>query len=117
MDNFVGRIQLSSVTHECATLVEELGTKIDQQRLDSTPIFSDMASLGRTRLMGVAIKRFLTQVLRDHKQDYLSLEDSFRQRYVPGVNQLFADTKKDRESRRLLRQQDQVKPKMTNMRS
>ena len=33
------------------TLVEALGTKIDQQRLDSTHIFSDMASFGRTRLI------------------------------------------------------------------
>jgi hypothetical protein len=64
-----------------------------------------MASFGRTRLMGVAVKRFLTQVIRDNKKDYNSLDESFRQRYAPGVNQLFADTKKDSESRRLLRQQ------------
>ena len=87
------------------TLVEVLGIKIDKQRLDSTHIFSDMASFGRTRLMGVAIKRFLTQIIRDSKQDYNSLDESFRQRYAPGINQLFADTRKDSESRRLLRQQ------------
>jgi len=86
-------------------LVELLGIKIDKQRLDSTHIFSDMASFGRTRLMGVAIKRFLTQVIRSNKDDYNSLEESFRNRYAPGVNQLFADTKKDRDSRHLLRQQ------------
>ena len=86
-------------------LVEVLGTRIDKQRLDSTHIFSDMASFGRTRLMGVAIKRFLTQVIRRNKEDYNSLEESFRNRYAPGVNQLFADTKKDSESRWLLRQQ------------
>lgn len=86
-------------------LVEVLGIKIDRQRLDSTHIFSDMASFGRTRLMGVAIKRFLTQVIRHNKDDYNSLEESFRNRYAPGVNRLFADTKKDSESRRLLRQQ------------
>jgi len=86
-------------------LVEVLGIKIDKQRLDSTHIFSDMASFGRTRLMGVAIKRFLTQVIRSNKKDYNSLEESFRNRYAPGVNQLFADTKKDSQSRRLLRQQ------------
>ncbi len=88
-----------------ATLVEELGIKIDQQRLDSTHIFSDMASFGRTRLMGVAIKRFLTQLKRHDPQAYDLLDESFRQRYAPGVNQLFADTKKDSASRRLLRQQ------------
>ncbi len=86
-------------------LVELLGVKIDKQRLDSTHIFSDMASFGRTRLMGVAIKRCLTQLIRHNKDDYNSLEESFRNRYTPGVNQLFADTKKDSESRRLLRQQ------------
>jgi hypothetical protein len=87
------------------TLVKVLGIKIDKQRLDSTHIFSDMASFGRTRLMGVAVKRFLTQVIRNSKQNYNSLDESLRQRYAPGVNQLFADTKKDGESRRLLRQQ------------
>ena len=86
-------------------LVEVLGIKIDKQRLDSTHIFSDMASFGRTRLMGVAIKRFLTQVIRFNKQDYNALDEQLRQRYAPGVNQLFADTRKDSESRRLLRQQ------------
>ena len=86
-------------------LIDLLGIKIDKQRLDSTHIFSDMASFGRTRLMGVAIKRFLTQVIRSDKDDYNSLEESLRNRYAPGVNQLFADTKKDSQSRRLLRQQ------------
>ncbi len=87
------------------TLVEVLGTKIDKQRLDSTRIFSDMASFGRTRLMGVAIKRFLTQLKRHSKTDYNSLDESLRNRYAPGVNQLFAETRKDSESRHLLRQQ------------
>ena len=86
-------------------LVEVLGIRIDKQRLDSTHIFSDMATFGRTRLMGVAIKRFLTQVIRHNKADYNSLEESFRNRYAPGANQLFADTKKDSQSRSLLRRQ------------
>ena len=86
-------------------LVEVLDIKIDKQRLDSTHIFSDMASFGRTRLMGVAIKRFLTQVNRHDEQGYNALNESLRQRYAPGVNQLFADVKKDSDSRRLLRQQ------------
>jgi len=87
------------------TLVEVLGTKIDKQRLDSTHIFSDMANFGRTRLMGVAIKRFLTQVIRHNKADYNALDESLRNRYTPGVNQLFAHISKDSESRCLLRQQ------------
>jgi hypothetical protein len=93
---------MSQVT---VSLVDLLEIKIDKQRLDSTHVFSDMASFGRTRLMGVAIKRFLTQLKRHSQADYNALDECFRQRYVPGVNQLFADTKKDSESRRLLRQQ------------
>jgi len=86
-------------------LVDLLDISIDKQRLDSTHIFSDMASFGRTRLMGVAIKRFLTQVMRHDERGYNALNESLRNRYAPGINQLFADTKKDSESRRLLRQQ------------
>jgi len=98
----LAKVTMNEITTK---LVEVLNIKIDKQRLDSTHIFSDMASFGRTRLMGVAVKRFLTQVIRSNKQDYNSLDESLRQRYAPGVNQLFADTKKDSESRRLLRQQ------------
>ena len=87
-------------------LVDLLDLKIDKQRLDSTHIFSDMASFGRTRLMAVAIKRFLTQLLRcPNKDDYNALEESFRKRYAPSVHQLFADTKKDSQSLKQLRQQ------------
>ena len=87
-------------------LVDLLDLKIDKQRLDSTHIFSNMASFGKTRLMGVAIKRFLTQLLRcTDKSDYDSLNESFRKRYAPSVHQLFADTKKDSPSLKRLRQE------------
>ena len=86
-------------------LVDVLEIKIDKQRLDSTHIFSDMASFGRTRLMGVAIKRFLTQLKRHDQKAYESLDKQLRDRYAPSVHQLFGDIKKDGESRRLLRQQ------------
>ena len=105
--NLFEKDDLAKTTMDTITvkLIEILGIKIDKQRLDSTHIFSDMARFGRTRLMGVAVKRFLTQVIRHNKEDYNSLKESFRNRYAPGVNKLFADTKKDSESRRLLRQQ------------
>jgi len=86
-------------------LVKVLKIRIDKQRLDSTHIFSDMASFGRTRLMGVAIKRLLTQLKRHSQADYNALDESLRNRYAPGVNQLFCDSKKDSPSRRLLRRQ------------
>jgi len=87
------------------TLTQLLELKVDKQRLDSTHIFSDMASFGRTRLMGVAIKRFLTQVIRHDPSAYEALPDVLRQRYSPSVHQMFGGTGKDKQSRRLLRQQ------------
>ncbi len=96
----------AKVMHDVSTkLVELLRIKIDQQRLDSTHVFSHMADLGRTRLMGVAIKRFLAKVKQYDTEGYESLEDSLRQRYAPSVHHLFGDTGKDKASRRLLRQQ------------
>ncbi len=101
-DDALAKAVMADVT---VRLVELLELKIDTQRLDSTHIFSDMASFGRTRLMGVAIKRFLAQVKRLEPNDYELLDESLRGRYAPGVNQLFSDVAKDTESRRLLRQQ------------
>lgn len=94
------------VLHEVtAKLVDVCGIRIDEQRLDSTHIFSDMASFGRTRMMGAAVKRFLTQVKRSQPEAYGALPETVRERYAPGVNRLFGDAGKDAESRRLLRQQ------------
>ena len=93
---------MHDVTVELAKLLE---IKIDKQRLDSTHVFSDMATFGRTRMMGVAIKRFLTQVIRKDQSAYDALPESLRKRYRPSAHQMFADTGKDKESRQLLRQQ------------
>jgi len=73
-----------------STLIEQLDLAIDKQRLDSTHVFSDMASFGRTRLLGVAVKRFLTQVQRHHAADYDALAEELRRRYTPSQAKLFA---------------------------
>jgi hypothetical protein len=94
------------VMHDVTTgPVQQLDLQIDQQRLDSTHLFSDMARLGRTRRMAVALKRFLTQVKRHDPPAYASLPEALRQRYAPSEHPLFGDVAKDKESRRLLRQQ------------
>jgi hypothetical protein len=98
----LGKQIMHDVTIKLAELLE---INIDKQRLDSTHIFSDMASFGRTRLMGVTIKRFLTQVLRGDPSAYEALPEPLRQRYRPSVHRMFGDTGKDKQSRRLLRQQ------------
>jgi len=101
-DNELAKEVMHDVT---LRLVEILEQDISKQRLDSTHVFSDMATFGRTRMMGVTIKRFLTQVKRHDNEAFESLQEELRTRYQPSAHQLFGDTAKDKESRRLLRQQ------------
>ncbi|MFO7900108.1 MAG: transposase, partial [Planctomycetota bacterium] len=75
-------------------LVELLDLDTSRQRLDSTHVFSDMAVFGRTRLMGVTIKRFLTQVKRHNREQYDALPEELRSRYAPSVGRLFGDVAK-----------------------
>ena len=76
-----------------STLAEHLEIDVTRQRLDSTHVCSHMATFGRTRLMAVATKRFLTQLQRHAKDDFNALPDDFRARYAPGESRLFADSK------------------------
>lgn len=85
-------------------LIDELGIKIDQQRLDSTHVFSDMATFSRTKLMGVTIKRFLVQLKRHDKDTYEALPAELRARYEKRANALFADVSRDKGKRTTLRQ-------------
>jgi hypothetical protein len=87
------------------TLVKELELNIDQQRLDSTHVFSNMASFGRTRLMAVTIKRFLTQVKRHHPTDFEALPEPLRQRYAVSPAKLFSGQGQSAEERARNRQQ------------
>jgi len=88
-------------------LVKELGLRIDKQRLDSTHHYSDMAHYGRTRLMVVTIRRFLTQVKRHDKAGYEALDEELRKRYEGGVHRFFGGKSRtlDGEKKRRLRQQ------------
>jgi len=74
-----------------SALIEALELDVSRQRLDSTHVFSDMATFGRSKLMGVAIKRFLTQLKRHHRPLYDALPEAFRGRYAPSQAKLFAD--------------------------
>jgi len=86
-------------------LVEALEKDVSQQRLDSTHVFSNMARFGRTQLMGVVVKRFLTQVHRHDVPAYEALPEELRERYTPAADRLFGDTGNDIKSQRLIRQQ------------
>jgi hypothetical protein len=96
----------SQIMHDVTLrLAQTLELDIDKQRLDSTHIYSNMATFGRTRLMGVTIKRFLTQVKRHAPASYQTLPEALRQRYQPSEHRLFGDSGKDADSRARLRQQ------------
>jgi hypothetical protein len=86
-------------------LIDLLELDIAKQRLDSTHVFSNMASFGRTRLMAVTIKRFLTQVKRHHLSDFEALPAEVRQRYAPSQAQLLSKESKDADGRAKSRQQ------------
>src|SRR5271157_2541092 len=97
---------LARLTFENVTevLVEKLEQDVSLQRLDSTHVFSHMATFGRTKLMAVAIKRFLVQVKRHDPQAYAALPEPLRLRYDLAQSQLFGDAT-DAEARQRSRQQ------------
>ena len=80
-------------------LVQLLDLDISRQRLDSTHVFSNMACFGRTRLLGVTVKRFLTQVKRHAPEAYDVLPEELRTRYAASVGKLFAAKKSSAEQR------------------
>jgi len=77
----------------CVTsaFIEALELDVSRQRLDSTHVFSDMATFGRSKLMGVTIKRFLTQLKRHHHRLYEALAEELRSRYAPSQAKMFGD--------------------------
>lgn len=93
---------MSDVTN---SLVDLLELNVTEQRLDSTHVFSNMAIFGRTRMMGVTVKKFLTQVKRHGEDIYESIPEELRTRYQCSESRLFADTSKGSKSLKLLRQQ------------
>jgi hypothetical protein len=95
----------AKVFHKVTTrLSEALEINVSRQRLDSTHVFSHMATFGRTKLMAIAIKRFLTQLQRHDSNAYAALPEDFRQRYTPAQAHLFAGAK-DADTRARYRQQ------------
>jgi hypothetical protein len=103
---FVESERASQVMDRVTTrLIDLLEIDVRQQRLDSTHVFSNMASFGRTRLMAVSIKRFLTQVKRHHQADYDAVPEELRQRYAVAQAHLLAKESKDAAERTKSRQQ------------
>lgn len=102
IDDGLAQHVMDLVTQE---LIERLELKVERQRLDSTHVFSNMASFGRTRLMAVTIKRFLTQVKRHQAASYEALPAELRARYAPSQARLLAGKGQSAEERAKNRQQ------------
>ncbi len=100
--NDLAALTMNQIT---GALIEALDLNVSRQRIDSTHVFSDMAIFGRTRLMGVTIKRLLTQLKRHNRKGHDSLPDTLRSRYAPSPGGMFADVAKNAESRRKLRRE------------
>ena len=83
-----------------SALIDILDLDVSRQRLDSTHIYSDMATFGRTKLMGVTIRRFLTQLKRQDKDLFAQLKEDLRQRYAVSESKLFGDHQGTRQQMR-----------------
>jgi len=102
VENDLAAATMARVT---GTLVQTLDLDVSRQRLDSTHVASDLAVFGRTRMMGVTIKRFLTQLKRHGRAAYDSLPETLRARYAPSPGRMFADAAKGADRRRKLREE------------
>jgi len=89
-----------------SALIQALEQDVSRQRLDSTHIESDMATFGRTKLMGVTIKRFLTQLKRHELELYEALPQDLRSRYAPAQAKLFGDFTGERKQLRQMVAED-----------
>ena len=86
------------MTDRTVTLTDLLERDVSKPRLDSTHVFSHMATFGRVRLMAVAVKRCLTQIRRHAADDDAALPEELRARDAPSEGKLFADAR-DAEAR------------------
>lgn len=75
-------------------LIKELNIDITKQRLDSTHVFSNMATWSRKQLFFKIIQRFLKQVKRhdNHNATYNTLPQDLRERYERCNDWIFGET-------------------------
>lgn len=85
------------------TVLTALEVKVQKQRLDSTHVLSDMACMGRARMIGVAMRRFLKKV-RQHDEALLAGLSAELRKRKQSDSQIFSDAK-DTASRRVALQQ------------
>lgn len=72
-----------------AALIETLNLKVEKQRLDSTHIYSNMAQMGRTRLMARVVRNLLNALGKRFPQTLEMLDPALHARYAQSDGQLF----------------------------
>lgn len=87
------------------TLLKSMEVKVKKQRLDSTHVLSDMALLGRVRMIGVALRRFFHK-LEKHDASLLErFDEKLLRRYrKPSDSGVFGDVRTADERRAALQQ-------------
>jgi len=63
-------------------LLEHFDVDTSRQRLDSVHVHSNMARLGRVRVLSRVITRFLKNLKRHHRKLYTDLDERFSERYL-----------------------------------
>ena len=102
LDEGLGETLFQEVTD---TLLTALEVKVQKPRLDSTHVLSDMACMGRARMISVALKRFIKKVRQHDAALLVGLSEELLQRSEkPSDRQIFSDMK-DTASRRVALQQ------------
>lgn len=87
------------------TLLRSMEVKVKKQRLDSTHVLSEMAVLGRSQMMGVALRRFFHQ-LQKHSVEVLDrVPEDLRKRYCKQSDSRIFGEVKTTEQRRVALQQ------------
>lgn len=73
-------------------LIKKYNIKTDEQRHDSSHVFSNMAVWSRKKLLHQIIYRFLAQVKRHMKEEYSQLDADLRERYEKHSGWIFGET-------------------------
>lgn len=87
------------------TLLKSMEVKIKKQRLDSTHVLSDMAVLGRSQMMGVALRRLFHQLQKSSPTLFERVPDALRTRYCKQSDSRIFGESRTTEQRRLALQQ------------
>ena len=111
IERYLARLQQNdAISEEVFTrvtdsLLRSMEVKVKKQRLDSTHVLSDMANMGRARMIGVALRRFFARLEKHDASLLESFCDELLQRYRKASDsQVFGDVRSTEQRRVALQQ-------------